>query len=63
MLNCPEPGAPLWHDPHVCSGDTLANNPYVRRHVRSYHGGVLADEVRELIARYHPTLLHRLCQS
>jgi len=51
------------HDPHVCSGATLANNPYVRRHVRSYHGGVLADEVRELIARYHPTLLHRLCQS
>jgi tRNA(adenine34) deaminase len=43
-------------DAHVCSGDTLANNPYVRRHIRSYHGGVLADEVRALIDRYDPTL-------
>jgi tRNA(Arg) A34 adenosine deaminase TadA len=49
------------HDPHVCSADTLANNAYVRRHIRSYHGGVLADEVRALIDRYDPTLLRQIC--
>ena len=31
--------------------------PYVRRHIRTYHGGVLAAESRALFERFDPTLL------
>ena len=35
-------------------------SPYVRRHVRSYRGGVLEAESRALIARHAPDLLRYL---
>jgi len=44
-------------DENVCSRQTVADNPYVRRHIRSYHGGVLEEEARALIGRSHPALL------
>lgn len=41
----------------VRSQDTLAHNPYVRRHILTYHGGVLEAEARALMARYDPAML------
>lgn len=38
----------------VRSGATLAANAYVRRHIRSYYGGVLAAEAAAVFARYAP---------
>jgi tRNA(Arg) A34 adenosine deaminase TadA len=45
------------HDAVVQSWHTVAHNPYVRRHMQSYYGGVLEDESRTLIARYNPVML------
>jgi tRNA(adenine34) deaminase len=44
-------------DRNVQSARTLEHNPYVRRHVRSYTGGVLADESAAVFARYNPQAL------
>jgi tRNA(adenine34) deaminase len=45
------------HDEVVLSRQTVASNSYVRRHIHSYYGGVLEDEARALIARFHPAML------
>lgn len=45
-------------DKVVHSPDTLAANPYVRRHIRTYYGGVLAAEAVALFARYNPRVLY-----
>lgn len=45
------------HDEVVHSRQTVAENPYVRRHIQSYYGGVLEVEARALIARFNPPLL------
>ena len=45
------------HDEVVHSCQTVTENPYVRRHIRSYRGGVLEAESRELMGRYDPQLL------
>jgi tRNA(adenine34) deaminase len=45
------------HDAVVYSQHTVTHNPYVRRHIYSYHGGVLEAESRALIARFNPTML------
>lgn len=37
--------------------EILHSVPYVRRHIESYSGGLLASESRALIARYQPGLL------
>jgi len=44
-------------DKVVHSSDTLAHNPYVRRHIQTYLGGVLEAEARAVIARYNPQML------
>jgi tRNA(adenine34) deaminase len=41
----------------VQSDQIVETNPYVRRHLRSYFGGVLRAESRELFRRYDPTTL------
>jgi len=41
----------------VYSPQTIEANPYVRRHLRTYHGGVLAAESAAIIGRYAPDLL------
>jgi tRNA(adenine34) deaminase len=41
-------------DAKVHSAQTVAGNPYVRRHIRTYRGGVLEAEVRALVARFAP---------
>lgn len=36
---------------------TIDANPYVRRHIQTYHGGVLRDASIALFERYDPTAL------
>ena len=47
------------HDENVHSRQTVAENPYVRRHIQSYYGGVLEVESHAIMARFNPTLLRR----
>lgn len=41
-------------DAVVHSKKTLEANPYVWRHIKSYFGGVLADESAQIIGKYRP---------
>ena len=60
-------GAAVMADvPHIvfAVGDPLAGVrqaveaiPYIRRHIQTYHGGVLEHEARALVARHDPRLL------
>lgn len=45
------------NDAVVKSKITLESNPYIRRHIKSYFGGVLEDEAASLIGRYNPKIL------
>ena len=36
---------------------TVATDPYVRRHLRTYYGGVLAEESIAIFQRYAPQAL------
>lgn len=42
------------NDAVVHSKKTLEANPYVRRHIKSYFGGVLEDESAQIIGKYRP---------
>jgi tRNA(adenine34) deaminase len=42
------------HDQVVHSQVTIEVNPYVRRHIKSYHGGVLAAESARIFGLYKP---------
>jgi tRNA(adenine34) deaminase len=46
-------------DAAMHSGLTVASNPYVRRHLTTYRGGVLEAEARALLARFAPEMLSR----
>lgn len=45
------------HDTGVDSRLIVETVPYVRRHIRTYLGGVLEADIRELISRYDPDWL------
>ena len=45
------------HDKVVYSKQTVESNPYVRRHIKSYYGGVLAEEATTVFAKYKPDAL------
>ena len=45
------------HDQVVYSNQTVETNPYVRRHIKSYYGGILAEEAAAVFARYKPDAL------
>lgn len=45
------------HDAVVHSAQTVATNPYVRRHIQTYLGGILETESRAVVGRYDPALL------
>jgi tRNA(adenine34) deaminase len=47
-------------DQGVMTDKMLEHSPYVRRHIRSYHGGVLAAEVAALMERYYQPALQAL---
>jgi tRNA(adenine34) deaminase len=42
------------HDANVKSELTLESNPYIRRHIKSYYGGVLEQESMALMEKYAP---------
>jgi tRNA(adenine34) deaminase len=50
------------HDKVVQTDQIVETNPYVRRHIRSYHGGVLAGESQAILARYDPKTLEYIQQ-
>jgi tRNA(adenine34) deaminase len=45
------------HDKVVYTPTTIEANPYVRRHIKSYHGGVLEEEAAAIMGRYDPDAL------
>ena len=45
------------HDKVVHSNHTVQNNPYVRRHIKSYFGGVCAEQSAAIFAKYDPQAL------
>ena len=45
------------HDRNVCSSLTVETNPYVRRHIKSYYGGVLENESVFLFKKYNQQAL------
>ena len=42
------------HDQVVHSKTTIEANPYVRRHIKSYYGGVLENESAKIFEKYRP---------
>ncbi len=48
------------HDKNVCSGLTVETNPYVRRHIKSYFGGILENEAMAILSRYAPKSLREI---
>jgi len=50
-------------DRNVLSGLTVASNPYIQRHIRSYYSGVLAEESKAILERYDPRVLQYIVTS
>ncbi len=46
------------HDEIVKSEVTIEHNLYVQRHIQSYFGGVLAEDVAKMMKKYDPESLH-----
>ena len=44
-------------DGNVCSAQSVRDNPYIRRHIQTYLGGVLEAEARALVERFAPEML------
>jgi tRNA(adenine34) deaminase len=42
------------HDQVVQSRLSVETNPYIRRHIKSYFGGILEEESTQILARYRP---------
>jgi tRNA(adenine34) deaminase len=42
------------HDQVVHSSQIVSDNPYVHRHIKSYYGGVLAQESAAIMEKYAP---------
>ncbi len=42
------------HDQVVLSKLSMETNPYIRRHIKSYFGGVLEEESTHILAAYRP---------
>lgn len=45
------------HDQVVRSKLSVETNPYIRRHIRSYYGGVLENESTQILRQYNPQAL------
>lgn len=42
------------HDQVVQSRLSVETNPYIRRHIKSYYGGVLEEEAKQIFRQYRP---------
>ncbi len=45
------------HDRNVLSSLTVESHPYVRRHLRSYFGGFMAEQSAAILSKYDPRSL------
>lgn len=45
------------YDKVVYSTQTVETNPYIRRHIKSYYGGILAESSAAIFAKYDPDSL------
>jgi tRNA(adenine34) deaminase len=45
------------HDQVVHSKLSVEINPYIRRHIKTYFGGVLENESTQILGRYNPRVL------
>jgi len=45
------------HDQVVYSQLSVETNPYIRRHIKTYFGGVLEKESTQILAQYKPQVL------
>lgn len=45
------------HDQVVHSKFSVESNPYIRRHIKSYFGGILEKESTQILAQYQPQVL------
>ena len=45
------------HDGVVQSRLSVETNPYIRRHIHTYVGGILEEESTQILARYQPVVL------
>ena len=45
------------HDKGMQSGHTIETNSYVKRHIKSYFGGILVEKSVEIFSRYDPQAL------
>lgn len=45
------------NDKVVHSKLSVETNPFIRRHIKSYYGGILEDESAEIVGRYNPRML------
>jgi tRNA(adenine34) deaminase len=45
-------------DRNVQSGLTVNSNPYIQRQIKSYYGGVLAEESKAILERFDPRALN-----
>jgi tRNA(adenine34) deaminase len=48
------------HDQIVHSKLSIETNPFIRRHIQSYHGGVLEAESTRLLGQYNPRMLKHI---
>lgn len=46
------------NDAVVHSKHSVENNPYIRRHIKSYFGGVLEQEAVHILGKYNPRILN-----
>jgi tRNA(Arg) A34 adenosine deaminase TadA len=51
------------NDVVVQSKLSVETNPYIRRHIKSYFGGVLEEESASLIGKYNPRILKYMQQG
>jgi tRNA(adenine34) deaminase len=45
------------NDTIVHSKHSVETNPYIRRHIKSYFGGLLEEESARIIGKYNPRIL------
>lgn len=51
------------NDKVVHSRLSVETNPFIRRHIKSYYGGILEDESAEILGKYDPRMLKHIKQD
>ena len=48
------------NDKVVHSKLSVETNPFIRRHIKSYYGGILEDESAEILGKCNPRMLKHI---